>query len=252
MSTAPPAPVSVNGVSSRARLAQGALAVTLALDVLGIAALGWCASLLQSLQRGDETARPGLETARSLETLGALGSALMLLATGVLFLRWVHGLVAATRALGNERLRWRPADAVWAFIIPIISLVRPYQVLRDVHDALEPDAVAPPAPRVTAGERDGYRGVTVVEPAAPPRLPPAFIGLWWAAFVASRFAGQGGSIAPDANAAQVASGFRSVTIVHALSIVAAMCAIVVVRGVTARLVERHRRLAWAAGSTTAG
>ena len=41
--------------------------------------------------------------------------------------------VKLARGLGGETLMWVPKDAVWAFIIPIVSFVRPYRVIRDAN-----------------------------------------------------------------------------------------------------------------------
>ena len=57
-------------------------------------------------------------------------------ATGTLFLMWLHRVVKVTRALGGDTLRWSPKDAVLGFIIPFINIARPFQVMRDVHDHL--------------------------------------------------------------------------------------------------------------------
>lgn len=235
----------VDRVASRARLAQVTLALSFVAGGWDLGCRVWSIALIGSYQRGGGATMDSLLAANAMMNLGTSGAALLVLANAVLFLRWMHGLVAATRALGNDRLRWMPADAVWAFIIPFISLYRPYEVLRDVHNALEPDDVPPPAPRVTAGEQDGYRGVTVVEAPPPPRLPSSLIGLWWATFLLSRFAGFSGSITPGAEAAAVVSAHHGAMFVDLVSMTSAALAVVVVRGVTARLLERRRRLAWA-------
>ena len=113
---------------------------------------------------------------------------------------------------------------MWSFFIPIVSFYRPYQVLRDVHDQLEPDGVPEPAPRPRLDGSGGYRSVAM-EKAPPPRtLPHAFIGAWWALFIAER----------------IVSSFGLVS--EVLAIGAALLAVLVVRSVEARLEERHRRL----------
>lgn len=194
----------------RATAATGALLVTLGVRVYDLA-LG---------------ALPGVsrETMFSLVVAGHLAQMTMLVVTAVLFLRWLSLVVTLSRTTSTTPLRWTASEAVWGFFIPIISLYRPYQVLRDVHDQLAPDGVPEPAPRARLDGSGGYRSVPM-EKAPPPRaLPHASIGAWWGLFVAERLLGAFGT------GAQV------------LAIGAAALAVLVVRSVQARLEERYRRL----------
>ncbi len=235
--------VPVEGVSSRARQVQVALGVTAALHVWNIAARAWSIAAVGSFHRGDGATQDTLRQADLLVNVGVVGSVVMLIVTAVLFSMWVHGLVATTRALGSERLRWQPGEAVWSFFIPLLNLWRPYQVLRDVHDVLEPDAVPAPVPRMVVGEHDGYRGVTAIDAPPPPTLPPSLIGLWWGTFMLSKVIGRFATKSPTATSEQLVSTYQYVMVSSLVSMAAAVLAAVVVRGLTARLVERQRRLA---------
>lgn len=241
----------VDRVASRARIAQGALALTLFNGILDFCARAWSLVQMDPGPAGGDAPQATFQLAELLVYISAAGALVLIVATPIVFLRWVHGLVASTRALDDRYFRWSPSDAVWAFIIPFISLVRPYHVMRDAYAALEPDAVPPPAPRVTAGERDGYRGVTLVE-APLPRIPTAFIGLWWGAFLLSRLTRASGSTPAGASIERIATAYQWKMLSDVVSMIAAALAIVLVRSVTARLLERRRRVASAQSALPVG
>lgn len=241
----------VDRVASRARLAQGALALTLLNGLLDFCARAGSVVQMESGLAEGGAPQAAFSLAELMVYVSTAGSLVLIVATPIVFLRWVHGLVASTRALHDQYFRWTPSDAVWAFLIPFISLVRPYHVMRDAYAALEPDAVAPPAPQVTAGDRDGYRGVTIVE-APVPRIPKAFIGLWWGAFLLSRLTRASGSTPVGASVERVVRAYEWKMFSDVVSMIAAALAIALVRSVTARLLERRRRIALAQSASPAG
>lgn len=232
----------VRTAESRGTITVVALALTVLERVVAIPVATWQSGLIRDAQRGEMPPQSTLELSDTLMATLGIGQFVLLVVTGVLFLRWLHRVVFVTRGLGAEMLTWAPKDAVLAFIIPIISIVRPYQVMRDVHDMLAPDAVPEPAPQVRAGDAQGYRQVEMVAPPAPAKLPHASISAWWAAFwfgnvlanIASRQTGTSADDLLTRNTLNSAS--------DAVEIVSATLAIVVVRAVTARLVERYRRV----------
>src|SRR5690349_4889846 len=94
-------------LGTRGRLAVMALAATAAIRVWDIGVREWSIKLIEL--RADQGARvtmEQLELADSLVTIGAAAGFLMLVVTGILFLRWVHRLVTLTRALGVPDLKW--------------------------------------------------------------------------------------------------------------------------------------------------
>jgi len=241
----------VRVVSSRAKLAMGALALTALNRLLLVPILLWQSSLLSAIQAGNTPPMATLETSDTLVRIGSVVQLGLLLVTAVLFLRWIHRLVKATRALGGDTLRWKPSEAVWSFIIPIISVTRPFHVLRDVHDHLAPEAAPEPVAQVVASESSGYRSVEMKEPPPAEKVPHASIGAWWGFFwlgnvfsnIASRQTGT------STSALVLGNGLNAVA--DAIEVVSAILAIVVVRGVTSRLVERYRRVRHASVETLA-
>ncbi len=217
------------------------LALTAALRASSIPVQFWQSSLLDQMKSGSAPPQATLELSDSLFQLGGIAELVLLLVTGILFLRWLHIVVRLSRALGVNRLQWSPSQAVWGFIIPFVSFARPYRIMRDLHDLLSPDMVPEPPMQVRAGE-GGYRDVQFEVPPAPAKLPHASIGAWWTAFwvgnILANFAGR--QTGTTIEALLTRNTLYSVS--DAVDIVSALLAVVVVRAVTARLLERFRRV----------
>jgi hypothetical protein len=198
---------------SRARVAMGALAATALLHVL----------------------LAGAATANSAGALEALSGAelALLIVTAVVFLRWLARAVSTASMMSTIRLKWTSSAAVWSFFMPIVGLWRPYQVLRDLHDLLAPDALPEPAPKPVLDGTGGYRHVAMKS--APPRLPVPHtsIGLWWGLFCAARFLNYGDTRLGEAQLRVLGD---------VLSIASAMLGLFVVRAIDARVHERFRRV----------
>jgi hypothetical protein len=219
-----------------------ALGATAALDVAQISVRAWQSTLLRAVQAGVSSGQEALQFSDTLVRYGSIAALGLLLATCILFLRWLSSLVRLTKALSAKKLRWTPGDAVWAFFIPIVSLLRPYHVLRDVYGALAPDAVPEPPLRSRADETAGYRHAEVLIPPPAGKLPRASIAAWWALYMT------GGGIAwtvryssrEDIDAIVGSNHLHNGA--DLIRVVSAVLAIVMVRAVTARLVERYRRV----------
>jgi hypothetical protein len=154
------------------------------------------------------------------------------LAAAVLFLLWLHRAVSNVQALGVA-FPWGPGQCVLAFLIPIVSLVLPYYVMKALHRASDPSKL-PDAPtfreRTDVGYRDGAR-----EPLPPPmwtlRAP---ILAWWVFFDA---VGLSGLVIPS-----IISGAAIEWVVACGDLAAAVLCALVVRSVDARQRELCRRL----------
>jgi hypothetical protein len=95
----------------------------------------------------------------------------------VLFLVWIYRAVSNAGALGTP-LKWGPGVAVIANLVPVVSLVLPYFILKALHHASDPSAL-PDVPifreRPAGTYRDGGR-----EAIASPRWNhPAPLIAWW-------------------------------------------------------------------------
>ncbi|WP_433932206.1 DUF4328 domain-containing protein [Sorangium cellulosum] len=204
---------------------------------------GLVGALHIALLRRTEVPGWAWELANSLREAGGLSELVLGLLAGVLFLRWLVKAVTVADALELVRgFPWTPSEAVMAFLIPVVNLVQPYKVVRDLHDGLAPDGAPEPAPRPVLDGAAGYRRVEVVH--APPAgaVHHAAIGVWWALYVASRFLGWIASGMRDQTVAEFTQARAVFILSDAASIAAALLAMRVVRAIDSRVAERHRRL----------
>lgn len=88
----------------------------------------------------------------------------LLAATAIAFMTWLYRCRANLRAFGTRHLRYRRHWAVFGFLIPVVNLVRPYQVIREVWQASDPSTTSP------------LDWKTV--------KPPLLLRAWWVTFVA--------------------------------------------------------------------
>jgi hypothetical protein len=84
--------------------------------------------------------------------------------TGLAFLVWLHRVRVNVRALGMRRLAYARHWTVTAFLVPALNALRPYQVVREIWKASDPES----------GDPLAWRSVQ-----APPLL-----AVWWGLFVA--------------------------------------------------------------------
>jgi hypothetical protein len=226
----------------RAGVAVVLLGLTAASRVVNLPVLFWQNALIRQLQGGESPSQEALDLSNALVQGVSNSHVLLLLVTGVLFLRWLHKVAAVTGALGGETLWWTPREAVLGFIIPLLNFARPYQIMRDIHDHLAPDAVAEPPMQVRADETTGYRQVNLLAPPPSMKLPHAFLGAWWGCFWVGNLVANFASRLPNTALADLAWSNVLHGISDAIDLVSALLAILMVRAVTARLQERFRRI----------
>ena len=87
----------------------------------------------------------------------------LLAATAIAFMTWLYRCRANLRAFGTRHLRYPRSWAVVGFLIPVVTLVRPNQVIREVWQASDPSATGPV----------DWKTVK----------PPLLLQAWWATFV---------------------------------------------------------------------
>jgi uncharacterized membrane protein len=91
----------------------------------------------------------GLATAVEKAAHGVTGEVLgkiqmvLLAATFIAFVTWLYRARANLRAFGTRRLRYPRNWTIFGFLIPVLNLVRPYQVIREVWQASDPSATRP-------------------------------------------------------------------------------------------------------------
>jgi serine/threonine-protein kinase len=162
---------------------------------------------------------------------------IVLLVTAVLFLLWFRRAYRNLAALGARGLRFAGGWAIGAWFVPILSLVRPKQLLNDIWRASDPDLPV---------DNDGsWRRKPV----------PSVLTWWWLAFLASMITRAittesvhtlavvmtFGLASRPLDQVQPTSGIQSLA--DLLSIVAGLLALRIVRLITARQEARAARLA---------
>jgi hypothetical protein len=232
---------SVRSAEGRAKFAIAALSLTLASRLFNIGTAVAQNALIDQVQGGAQVEHARLVASDSMVAAAAVVQLALLVATAVLFLRWLHRTSATARMLGALLLH-SPKDAVWAFFIPFVNLRRPYEVLKNVHDALLDPSLPEAQAMMVADGAGGYRSVQVQAPPPPIALPAAAVGAWWGTYCLSGFIANGASRMNDSTLADIASRNVGTMISACFDIVSAVLAILVVRGVTARLSERYRRV----------
>src|SRR5262249_27369014 len=85
----------------------------------------------------------------------------------IVFLMWLYRARSNLPALGVADARWSPGWAIAWWFIPIMSLFRPYQLVKETWQASDPESLP------------GWRR----EP------PPAVFGWWWGLFLVYSFFG---------------------------------------------------------------
>jgi Protein kinase domain/Domain of unknown function (DUF4328) len=92
---------------------------------------------------------------------------ILLLLTALVFLLWFRRAYWNLLALGAGRLRYTGGWAVWGWLVPLLSLVRPKQLLNDIWRASDP--------ALPAGQPEAWRR----------RPVPSVLTWWWLVFLAS-------------------------------------------------------------------
>jgi hypothetical protein len=151
---------------------------------------------------------------------------LALIATGIPFIVWLNRSYSNLRTLGVEPLRFRRWWTIGGWLIPLWSLFRPKQLVNDVWRGGAPDL----PDRNAAAWREG--GV------------PGWWIAWWLAFLLSN---QLSNLAfrlalPADTIDEIRRSTTTYTAADALGVVAAILAVLVVRGVSLRQIARAERL----------
>jgi hypothetical protein len=138
------------------------------------------------------------------------------LVTAILFLAWLHRVYGNLRVLGAVRLRFSPRWAVTTFFVPVLHLLWPFLVMREIWTASDPSATDDPQP--------------------PPGATSPWVGWWWGCFVTASVLDPGFWRLVEDTSARFAMGAPTLILVVAqlAEIAAAVLGIVVVLRVDAR------------------
>ena len=146
-----------------ARWATGLLIATLAMAWV---AVGVDLAELRLLLRATGGSRVALEAREAQFTTNAILlwiQGTLFVATAVAFLGWLFQARVNLRAFGVRRPNYSRGWVVWGFLVPLVNLFRPYQVIREIWQASDPKS----------HDAFNWRSLPVS------KLLPA----WWALFV---------------------------------------------------------------------
>lgn len=154
--------------------------------------------------------------------LGLLQVAAILIAA-IPFLLWFRRAYRNLGALGIRTLRFKPGWAVGGWFVPFLGLARPKSIANDIWRATDP--TLPP---------------DVDKPPEGGHVSP-LLNLWWAAYVLTGFLyGSGNELDRRPSIDEVLSQAERYAVADAVSVLAGVLAILVVRRMTDRM---HRRAA---------
>ena len=150
----------------------------------------------------------------------ALFSALIYITTVVFFLVWLYRSANNLRAFGARHLNYSPGWSVGSFFVPFVNLVIPYRATKEVwQNSVPPDQTFLSAPS-----------------------PPGWFPAWWTFWLLSSWANNISlRLSFNENVSEDAIGIISM-IADALSIVAAVFAMIVVGAIDRRQEETSKAL----------
>jgi len=212
---------------TRGPRAIGWLRVSLALDVVLIGCGLINLSIYERLLAGQPVTDDRIAAADAAGVILGAGDLVVSLVMAVVFIRWLLQARRNAVALGAGELVHSRHTAAWSWIIPIINLFLPYQVVKEIWQASAPGPEA--------------------SPQAESRVPAA-LPAWWGFWVAANVLGQLGfrmswGLGEASDWADYADVERVMLAAGLPSIVAAVLAMRVVRGLDDRQRARAVRLA---------
>lgn len=197
---------------SRAQWLTIALVVSAVLDAIGICSSWLQIDLLSKVAAGWNISKAEATANDNREALIGLLQVGVYLVTVVLFLMWIYRAHQNLPALGARNLQFTLAWAVGWFFVPVLSLIRPYQVVKEIWMASHPTDE-----------------VTAAIARRPVKLPWV-LGWWWAAWTVSNLLGWAAFRASNADTLQ---GYTAATWINLIGgiagIIAALGAITVIR-----------------------
>lgn len=217
-------------LEARARLAIGCFWAYIAITSLLAISLIAVISLDQNLYADADPVPDGASADAALISAGlaAILYIIAFLVCIVVFLMWLYRARRNLSPLGITVVRWSPGWAIAWWFIPIMSLFRPYQVVKETWEASDP--------MITPSERQF-------------RDKSGFIGWWWGLFLLYTIGGRVSDRYGETSDSADLTMATALTIFDVAMLIAgigaAWLAIRVMREITARQRQRHQVSAFA-------
>src|SRR6266850_4479888 len=194
--------------------------------LLAIAAL-WSSwqqlQLVQDLARGANVADASIEANDARQQVFAYAQLGLGIASAVVFLMWTSAHTKRLIALGVTDMRYAPTWSVWGFIVPILNLFRPYQVMSELWKASE----------VVPGPDDSWSA----------EATPLVVNVWFAALIGENIVGRLASRTTFETIDQVMQAAWLTVLSDALGAFTALIALRLVAEIDGRLRVSERRIA---------
>jgi hypothetical protein len=170
---AQPAPTPLAGrdyrdLTTLTQWVKGLLVFSLLLDVIAVGSGVMEFSFLQNVAAGSlagDFAEHATANDNRQMTIG-VAQLVLYITTGIVFLSWIYRANGNARALGAKDMRFTPGWAVGWYFVPIMSLWKPFQAMREIWQA----SAAP----------GNWQSVQT----------PPLLGWWWALYLGANILGQ--------------------------------------------------------------
>ena len=211
---------------TRALVVMALVGVGMLLDLAAIAVEGSQASLLSGIATGQTVSAADAEANDARVQLVAILALLVFLVTAVAFLLWIHRAHKNLESLGASQLDYSPGWAVGGFFVPFLNLIRPFQVMREIWKASDPDV--------------DYQNASSWQYAASSPL----IGFWWGTWILSGVLGRlVFSFSRDAKTVDALLSMTHLSIASdVVNLIPAVLVVVLIRSIEARQQQKHERL----------
>jgi Domain of unknown function (DUF4328) len=211
---------------TRAMVLVALVGIGMVLDVAGVATQLSQASLLSGLSAG-RAVLPGEAQANDARVqLVALLTLLVFVVTVVAFLIWFHRAHKNPSSFGAPGLEYSPGWAVGGFFVPFLNLIRPFQVMREIWKASDPEA----DPQIAHSWQ--YSSTSPL------------IAAWWGTWILSGVLGR--LLFSFSKGASDVDSLLSLTYLSitsfAINLVPAALLILLIRAIDRRQQEKHERL----------
>lgn len=196
------------------------------LDVAGAATQVSQASLLSDMSAGREVLPSVAEANDARVQLVAVLTLFVFVVTVIAFLLWFHRAHKNLSSFGVPGLEYSPGWAVGGFFVPFLNLIRPFQVMREIWKASDPEA----DPQIAHSWQ--YSSSSPL------------IGAWWGTWILSGVLGRLlFSFSKDASSIDSLLSLTYLSIASfAINLVPAALLILLIRALDRRQQEKHERL----------
>lgn len=206
----------------RARWAQWLLGIGALLATAALWSSWQQAQLIQEIARGANISDTELAANDARQQMFGIAQLGLGLVSAVVFLMWTSAHTKRLIHLGVADMRYAPKWSVWGFIVPIINLFRPYQVMSELWKASD----------LMPGPDDPW----VKKPT------PLIVNLWFAILIVDNIAGRLISRIPFDTIEQILLASWFTVLIDALGAVTAVIALRLVMEIDTRLRVSEERL----------